>query len=242
MITPRKFAALFICVFLSLVCSNQIPAASSYSESYVIIIRGNMAGTETVSEKTDSNGDIVSTSEHEMRVNEGQEAKSMRFSTRMTISKSTGIPVSYSYWYTSGGTGDSYEVNINNGQITRVLNRGGRTSDISMPLEPNMVFVDFNVYHQYDYLIRKYDLKKGGRQTFADFIPIIANDIPVALTFTAESKLPLKRGGFIDVRSYRLEFVGIWGGTITTTKDGRLVRLAIPSQELEVVRRDLLSE
>ena len=238
--TRRIPALLCLGTYLILTGSKQSLAASNYSESYAVMIRGNLAGTETVSEKADSNGNIVSTSEHEMLVSEGQETKSMKFSTRMTLSKSTGIPVSYSYWYTSGGTGDSYEVTINNGQITRVLNRGGRTSDMTVPLEPSMVFVDFNVYHQYDYLIRQYDHKRGGRQTFADFIPIIANDVPVALTFTTDSKLPLKSGGSLDVRIYRVEFVGIWSGTLTATKGGRLVRLTIPAQDLEVVRRDLL--
>jgi len=34
----------------------------------------------------------------------------------------------------------------------------------------------------------------------------------------------------------------MWGGTLAINKNGRLVRLVIPSQELEVVRRDLLAE
>ncbi len=229
-------------VLLAAMVCGESPAASNYSESYAIIINRSIAGTEIVTEKADPSGNIVSTSEHEMLVNEGTETKSMKFSTRMVLAKGTGVPMSYSYWYTSGGTGDSYEVTIANGQITRVLNRGGRTSDMTVPFEPNMVFVDFNVYHQYDYLVRRYDLKKGGRQTFANFIPVIANDIPIALTFMGDGKIPLKTGGSLDVRQYKTEFVGIWSGTLTTTKDGRLVRLLIPAQDLEVVRRDLLSE
>jgi hypothetical protein len=216
-------------------------AASTYSESYSILIKGVVAGRETVTEKPDNNGDTVSTSDHEMLVTDGLETKSMKFSTRMVLSKSTGIPSSYSYWYTSGGTGDSFEVTINNLQITRVLNRGGRTSEAVVPLQPDMVFLDFNVYHQYDYLVRKYDLKKGGRQTFADFIPVIANDIPVALTYLGDSKLELKTGS-LQVRNFRVEFVGIWGGTLSVNKDGRLVRIVIPSQDLEVVRSDLLPQ
>ena len=52
-----------------------------------------------------------------------------------------------------------------------------------------MVILDFNVYHQYDYLIRKYDMKKRGRQVFANFIPVIGNDIPLAITFLDNEKL-----------------------------------------------------
>ena len=216
-------------------------AASSYSESYAILIKGAPAGSEIVKEQSDSNGDTVSTSDHEILINDGLEAKQMKFSTRMVLAKNTGIPVSYSYWYTSGNTGDSYDVTIKNGQITRVLNRGGRTSEVTVPLLPDMVFVDHNVYHQYDFLVRKYDFKKGGRQTFANFIPVIGNDIPVALTFIGDDKLNLQTGS-IQIRNFRIEFVGIWGGTLSVTKEGRLVRLLVPTQDLEVVRRDLLPE
>ena len=216
-------------------------APSSYSESYTILIKGVVAGTENVTEKTNANGEIVSSSEHEMLVRDGLESKRMAFSTRMVLSKSTGMPSSYSYWYTLGNTGDSYEVTIKNGQITRVLNRGGRSSEVKVPLQPDMVFLDFNVYHQYDYLIRRYDAKKGGRQTFPDFLPLIGNDVPVALTYIGDDKLDLKIGT-LPIRNFQVEFVGMWGGTLSVDKNGRLVRLVIPSQELEVVRRDLLAE
>ena len=214
---------------------------STYSQSYAILLKGAVAGHETVTEKAEADGNLVSTSEHEMSMTDGIETKRMTFSTRMVLSKTTGIPVTYSYWYTSGSTGDSYEVTIKDGQITRVLNRGGRSSEATIPLQPDMVFVDFNVYHQYDYLVRKYDLKKGGRQTFADFIPLIGNDIPVAVTYIGDAKLETK-GGSLPIRNFRIEFVGIWGATLSADKEGRLVRLVIPKQEVEVVRRDLVQE
>ena len=214
---------------------------ATYSESYVILLKGARAGTETVTEKTEPNGDVVSTSQHDVFVTDGLETKRMTFSTRMALSKSTGIPSAYSYWYTSGGTGDSYDVRIQNSRITRVLNRGGRTSEVTIPLEPGMVFVDFNVYHQYNHLAQRYDFKKGGRQTFADFIPVIGNDIPVALTYLGDEKLPLKTGT-LTVRSMRMEFVGIWSGTLWVDNDGRLVRLVVPNQDLEVLRSDLVPD
>ncbi len=104
-----------------------------------------------------------------MLVTDGVETKRMTFSTKMVLSKSTGIPSSYTYWYTSGSTGDSYDVTIKNAQITRVLNRGGRSSEVTVPLRPDMVFLDFNVYHQYDYLIRRYDVKKRAARRFPTF-------------------------------------------------------------------------
>ncbi len=40
--------------------------------------------------------------------------------------------------------------------------------------------------------------------------------------------------------NYKIEFVGISGGSLSVDKNGRLVRLVIPNQDLEVLRKDLL--
>ena len=212
--------------------------APGYSQTYSILIKGAVAGTETVTEKTGDAGNTISTSEHEILLTDGLETKRMAFSTKMVLSKATKAPISYTYRYTAGNS-DSYDVVIQNAQITRTLNRGGSTSQVTVPFEPNMVILDFNVYHQYDYLIRKYDVKKGGRQIFADFVPVIGTDIPVALTFLGNENLEPKKGT-LPVRNFGVEFVGIWSGLLSVDKDGRLVRLSIPAQDLQVVRADLL--
>jgi hypothetical protein len=214
-------------------------AAPGYAQSYAILIKGSAAGSETVSEKIDDSGNILSTSEHEIFVTDGLETKRMAFSTKMILSKTAWTPISYTCKYTSGNSGDSYGVVIKDAQITRTLQRGGRTSESTVPFKPDMVILDFSVYHQYDYLIRRYDDKKGGRQLFADFVPIIGSDIPLALTFVGNEKLTHKKRA-LPVRNFRIEFVGIWSGTVSVDNDGRLVRLLIPAQDLEVVRKDLL--
>jgi hypothetical protein len=215
-------------------------AENNYSQSYAIIIKGVLAGTETVTEKSGTAGELVSTSEHEIVVTDKLETKRMTFSTKMILSKKSLIPVSYNYRYTTGEFGDSYGVEIRNGQVTRVLSKGGRSSEVTVPFLPNMVILDHNVYHQYDYVIRRYDAKKGGRQMFADFLPVIGNDIKLAITFLGDEKLELDKST-LPIKKYRVEFVDIWNGTLSMDKNNRLVRLVIPAQDLEVVRKDLLS-
>jgi hypothetical protein len=213
---------------------------SRYSQTYMIFIKGEAAGTETVTEASNDSGDVISRSEHEISVTDNLETKRMTFSTKMILSKTSFIPASYEYRYTTGDSGDSYHVEIKNGRITRTLNKGGRTSEVTTSFTPNMVVLDHNVYHQYDYLIRKYDAKKGGRQMFADFIPIIGNDIKLAVTFLGDEKLEYGKSS-LPIRKYRIEFVDIWSGTLSMDKNGRLVRLEIPAQDLEVLRKDLYS-
>ena len=209
-----------------------------YSQSYAILINGEPSGSETVVEKNGSNGERICTSEHEIIVTDGIQTNSMAFATKMIFPKSSETLEFYSYRYTTGNTGDSYEVTIKGGQVTRLLNRGGHTSEVTVPFLPNMVILDFNVYHQYDYLIRKYDMKKRGRQLFANFIPVIGNDIPLAITFLNNERLKNANSN-LDVNNFRVECVGIWTGSVSMDRAGRLVRLEIPSQGLQVIRKDL---
>jgi hypothetical protein len=232
--------ALFISGLIYASLADARAVAADYSQSYAILIKGALAGSETVTESAGEKDELLSTSEHEILVTDGLETKRMAFTTKMVLSKSTWLPISYACRYTSGSTQDSYDVEVKDDAITRTLNRGGRTSVVTVPLQPNMVILDYSVYHQYEYLVRRYDFKKGGRQLFADFVPVIGSDIPLALTLIGNEKLPLKKGT-LSVRNFNLEFVGIWSGSLLVDEDGRLIRLLIPAQDLEVVRKDLLA-
>jgi len=214
---------------------------AGYSQIYVIFINGDRAGKETVTEKIDDNGDRVALSDNEIYLVEGLKTNRMAFSTRMVLDDRLLKPKSYEYKYDTGTTGDSCNVVIRGTEITRTLNRGGATSTVTSKFLPDMVILDFNVYHQYDYLVRKYDSKKGGRQLFSDFIPLIGNDIPIALTFLGDSDLSYGNES-IPVKNYKIEFVGLRSGTVTTDRNGRLVRLMMPDQNLEVVRDDLIPQ
>jgi len=46
--------------------------------------------------------------------------------------------------------------------------------------------------------------------------------------------------GVLPVKNFRVECAGLWIGNLSVDKNGRLVLLSIPAQDLEVVRSDLL--
>ena len=231
---------LLFCLFV-LSAGSGIAGEDSYAQSYAILIKGAVAGTESVTERIAENGDLIAVSEHDMLITDGIETKRMAFATRMVLQKDTLYPVSYSYKYTAGDSGDFYDVAVKDSQVTRTLQRGERKSEVMVPFKPDMVILDFSVYHQYDYLVRKYDARKGGRQVFSDFVPVVGDSIPVALTFQGNADLEAGKKT-LPVRNYMIEFVGIWTGSVTTDLAGRLVRLVIPAQDLEVVRKDLLPQ
>lgn len=213
------------------------PAAPSYAQTYVIFIRGALAGTESVSEQLDKNGNRVCSSKHEMLVVDNLETKRLAFETTMVFAKNTAALSSYSYKYLSGSM-DSCEVVVKDGKITRTLNRGGNVSESSIDLQPGAILLDVNTYYQYDIFSRVYDFKKRGRQTFNNFIPVIAGYVPVTVTWVDDSSIESGEGR-IAVRNFKIEFFGTRTGNFSTDTNGRLVHLVISGQQLEVLRKDL---
>jgi hypothetical protein len=201
-------------------------------------LRGEFAGTEKVSEIQDESGHLISTSQHEMQILDGLELKRLAFETTMTLAKDTLTPISYHFQYTSGPSGDYCDVKVKGAQIHRVLSRGGKVSEMDQQAGPDTVVFDFNVYHQYDYLARRYDLKKGGRQVFRNFVPVVGGEIPLALTYLEDADLDYGRGK-MPVRTFRIELVGVMTGAFSVDRSNRLVRLLVREKDLEVLRQDI---
>jgi hypothetical protein len=229
-----------ICVMLAGL-SFQAESTPSYRQVYSIFIRGAVAGTESVNEIKDKDGNRVVASQHELLLSDGLEMKRMAFETTMAYAGSTLVPLRYSFKYLSGALKDYYEVTIKDSRITRVLSRGGNIIESSGTWQAGMLILDFNVYHQYDTLSRLYDFKKGGRQLFNDFMPVIGGELPLAVTWLEDSRLEYAKGS-IPVRNFKIEFVGVRTGVFSTDMEGHLVRLVMREQDLEVVRKDLVPE
>lgn len=222
-----------------LILPLQAEAPPVYSQNYAIIIKGSIAGTESVKETTDGEGNLVSSSEHEMVITDGFEMKRLAFVTTLVLSKKRQSVLSYSYRYTSGETKDYYEIHVKNGQADRILSRAGHKFEAFVPIQPDAVILDVNVYHHYDYLVRKYDFKRGGEQSFVNFIPLSGIEVPIKLSLLGNDSYDSGHGQ-IPVRNLKIAFAGFGVGTFSVDKDGRLVRLLMPEQDVEVVRKDLL--
>ena len=219
-------------------------ADEPYTQTFVIMIENENSGTETVTEEKDRSGAIIYTSEHELLVNDSQTKNRMAFSTRMVFSRGAKNLQTYTCWYKTGqngNSGDSYDVSVKDGRITRVLTRNGQSVEITASFTQNMVVVDFNVYYQYEYLIRRYDRKKKGTQVFDNFIPVIGNDIPMKVTFIGDETLSFDEMN-IETSRFRVESADIHTATLFVDKNNRLVVLENPSQGLRVIRKDLLPQ
>ena len=228
--------AFFFVFFLGLTLKA---AEDTHTQTYVILINGEKSGTETVTEEKDRSGNVILSSKHELLVKDGAARNRMVFSTRMVLSKGARNIRTYACRYQTGQSGDSYEVSIQNGRITRVLTRNGQPGVVSAPFTSNMVIVDFNVYHHYEYLLRRYDRRKKGIQTFANYIPVIGNDIPVKVAWIGDENLIFGEKT-IETSRFIVELADITTVMISVDKNNRLVVLENPAQELKVIREDLL--
>lgn len=212
--------------------------APEYTQTYAIYIRGEFAGSEKVTEAADEQGNLVSVSEHEVQMLDGLELKRLAFTTSMMLAKGGVVPVDYRLQYTSGTSGDYYEVKVQGTSIRRILSRGGKVSEVEQQAGPDTVIFDFNVYHHYDYLIRRYDFRKKGRQLFRNFVPVVGGEIPLVLTYLDDGELDYGRGK-MPVRNFRIELVGVFTGALSVDRDNRLVRLVVREKDLEVLRQDI---
>ena len=77
---------LLLCLCM-LSAGSGIAGEDSYEQSYAILIKGAVAGTESVTERIAENGDLIAVSEHDMLITDGIETKRMAFATRMVLQK-----------------------------------------------------------------------------------------------------------------------------------------------------------
>jgi hypothetical protein len=202
--------------------------------TYAIFINGLPSGTETVTRTIDKEGNLVAASQHELSVSHAMEAKRVAFATELILRRETLSPVRYSCRYTTGAR-DAYDVVVKDGAFTRILTRAGHRIEGVATLDSDVLVTDPNVYTHYEFLVRKYDFKKRGRQIFRSFVPLIGTDIEIALSHLNDTRIDLDKEP-LAVRNFKLEFVGMAAAALTTDMSGALVRLAIPGQGLEVLR------
>ena len=215
---------------------QKVPASAPPTRTFQIFLKGEAAGTEVVSESTDKDGNLVLRSEHEMLVSDGLEIKRVAFTTAAVLAKESLQPLHYRMQYTSGASHDSCEVKANGRQLTRILTRGSRTSETSTTITPGTVLLESNVYYLYEYLVRQYDAKKGGRQMFQAYLPPVGAEVPAALTRMQDSSLETP-GGSVPVHNFRFEFVALANAVLSVDTAGRLVRFVNPTQEVEIRRK-----
>jgi hypothetical protein len=236
MMGTRLFLNLIPIFFL--VNINAWSSTYVYSQSYIIVIKGKEAGREIVNEKIDEDGNLICTSEHEIIIPTSKEKKPRKFKTKMILPKGELFPISYSY---ESNEGISYDVKVKDAQIIVTLQKEGESKESKYPFDPGMLMIDLNVYHTIDYLIRKYDVQKGGLQVLRTYL-LHADRIEPLEVSPVKSVKHEYETKVLQLKSYQIEIPDRLTMYLWVNKDNRLYRMFIPGLNIDVIQSDLFSE
>ena len=210
-------------------------SSHDYSQTYTIVINRLEVGKEIVSEKTDLKGDLVCLSEEERDTYGSKEKKRRTTRTKMVFEEGKQFPVSYSY---ESNSGTSYELKVEGGQIVRTIQNKEESRESIAPLEPGMVMLDLNAFHTIDFWIRKYDVKKGGRQVIQTYL-LPAGSTEKLSVIPADISIPEHETEALQLKNYEIEMGEGMAIILWVDKDNRLYRLYFRGPNLEVIRSDL---
>jgi len=107
--------------------------------------------------------------------------------------------------------------------------------------DANAVILENNVWHQYQFLINRYDKQKGGAQSFKAFVPSIMQTLSVSLELRdsrARFNQNQQSASLQRIDYYRLKVTDRLLLDVLTDTNGKLIYVRVPSQHSEVVREE----
>ena len=230
-----KYNKLLIFTLISFfICINACSRSNNYSEEYVIVVDRKKAGKLIINEKTDIKGNLLCLSEQKMDTLGSKDKKQKIIKTKTVFQKDKFFPVSYSY---EASMEAPYDVNVDDGQIIRTLKKTEGSQIIRTPHEPGIPFLDINAFHTIDYLFRKYDFKKGGRQVFKAYLLPLATIEKLSI-IPGDINIPdhNRQAKNFEIKA-KLFSIILW-----LDKDNRLYRIYLKNSNVEVIRTDLFEK
>jgi hypothetical protein len=144
-----------------------------------------------------------------------------------------GTPVKYEFDMTgTDGKKSAVDVVFNNGTATIETQAAGSpafTQEFFYE-KPRVVVLDNNLYHHYALLVRMFDWKARGAQTFAVLIPQDQLPGSVTVEYIGEQNIGGARLEALRMKSADLE------AFLYVDNNRRLMRIAVPDSKAEVVR------
>jgi len=115
-------------------------------------------------------------------------------------------------------------------------------SEATAQTDAGAVILENNVWHQYQFLIKRYDKQKGGAQSFKAFVPSLMQTLSVSLELR-DSRMNMSRkeqGTALQIIDYYSLKVadGLLLDMLSDHATGKLIYLRVPSQRAEVVRAE----
>jgi dipeptidyl aminopeptidase/acylaminoacyl peptidase len=108
--------------------------------------------------------------------------------------------------------------------------------EASAQTDAEALIFESNVWHQYHFLVQRYDKQKGGEQQFRAFVPSVMQTFPVTMELKGSvNPLPDKT---LTLEHYRAVIANTASIEILTDAKGRLIYVHEPLQKAEAVREE----
>ena len=216
------------------VAAQQRPAAPKPT-GYTIFLRGTPVGREELTVQEDATGTTITA--------QGRLAAPLNVVTRRAELKyaADGSPQQFTLEGTANGSDVAVRTSFVNGTAQTEGNQGTTKINTSHPYSPQAVVLPNGVFSFYAALADRLSRVTGGAELKAYILPIA--EINVRVVSDQPERIQVGTT-FLDAQRYDLLFSNPGGDlavSLTAGDGGRLIRLTVPAQAIEVVREDVAS-
>ena len=214
--------------------AQQAPATAKPT-GYTIFLRGTPVGREEVTVQEDSTGTTI--------VAQGRLGAPINAITRRAEMKygPDGTPERFALEGTTNGTDVLVQTSFVNGTAQTEGNQGKTKISTSHPFSPQTVVLPNGVFTLYAALADRLSRVTAGAQLRAYILPL--SEIGIRVVSDQPERIQVGTS-FLNVQRYDLLFSNPDGDlavSLTAGDGGRLIRLSVPSQAIEVIREDVAS-
>lgn len=214
--------------------AQQAPATAKPT-GYTIFLRGTPVGREEVTVREDATGTTITA--------QGRLGAPLNVVTRRAEMKYTpeGTPERFTLDGSANGSDVSVRTSFANGTAQTEGNQGTTKIATSHPFSPQAVVLPNGVFSLYAALADRLSRVTAGAELKAYVLPLA--EIGVKVVSDQPERIQVGTS-FLNVQRYDLLFNNPGGDlavSLTAGDGGRLIRLSIPAQAIEVVREDVAS-
>jgi len=214
--------------------AQQAPAAVKPT-GYTVFLRGTPVGREEVTVREDATGTTITA--------QGRLGAPLNVVTRRAEMKYTadGTPERFSLDGSANGSDVSVRTSFVNGTAQTEGNQGTAKIATSHQFSPQAVVLPNGVFSLYAALADRLSKVTAGAELKAYILPLA--EIGVRVVSDQPERIQVGTS-FLNVQRYDLLFNNPGGDlavSLTAGDGGRLIRLSIPAQAIEVVREDVAS-
>jgi pimeloyl-ACP methyl ester carboxylesterase len=216
--------------------AQQAPATGKPT-AYTIFLRGTPVGREEVTVHEDSTGTTITT--------QGRLAAPLNVVTRRAELKygTDGTPERFYLDGSANGIDVSVRTSFVNGTAQTEVNQGTGKTSASHAVSSQAVVLPngLNLFSFYAALAERLSRVNAGAELRAYMLPVA--EIGVRVVSDQPERIQVGTS-FLNVQRYDLLFANPGGDlavSVTAGDGGRLIRLSIPAQAIEVVREDVAS-